>query len=81
MKITSRIKKLEKKLLGNQELWAIFTIGYYADPHERDLAEKRLLSEYLSHGNPRPSHCVFTNDMPGPSKQLQEEKFLYVFSR
>jgi hypothetical protein len=81
MKITSRIKRLEKKLLGNQELWAVFTIGYYEDSHEKDLAEKCLLSEYLSKGNPRPSHCVFTNDMPGPTKQDQHEGFLYSFSR
>lgn len=81
MKITSRIKKLEKKLLGNQELWALFMIGYYEDCRERDVAENRLLSEYLSKGNSHPSHCVFTSDVPGSSRQPQEEKFLYTFSR
>ncbi len=28
MKINARLEKLEKKIIGDNELWAVFSIGY-----------------------------------------------------
>jgi hypothetical protein len=80
MQIKSRIKYLEKKLLGNQEYWAIFSIGYYSDSNEEQAAKQRLLNEYLDNGNPIPTHNVFCNEIPGSTMYKQEESFLSSFA-
>jgi hypothetical protein len=80
MRITSRIKRIEKKLYGNKEYWAVFTIGYYEDHSQREAAEKQLLDQYFASGNTRPTHCVFTNEIPAQVAN-QEEKFVYSFVR
>jgi hypothetical protein len=81
MNICSRIKKLETKLIGNQEHWAHFSIGYYENPCEMERTQQRLVREYTAKGNPCPTHCVFINEVPGPTKHPQEEKFLHAFTR
>ena len=80
MKLSPRIKRLERKLLGNQEIWAVFKIGYYEDPCKEELTKNRLKSDYLSQGNPQPTHFLFIKEMPGLTKNAQEEVFLYSFS-
>ena len=77
--IKSRIKALEKKLLGKGQIWAVFTIGHYADLNEEQAAKQRLLSDYLASGNAAPTHRLYCNEIPAPTDFKQEERFLYSF--
>lgn len=80
MKIVSRIKRLERKLLGNKELWAVFTVGCYEDPRDVEIAKQRLLDQYTAQGNPRPTHFLFIKEVPRATKRDKEAEFLYSFS-
>lgn len=78
MQFNSRLQRLEKKLIGDQQGWAVFSINFYEEEGEKRKAQERLLEDYLSAGKPRPTVCIFINEIPGSSKTL-EEKFQYCF--
>jgi hypothetical protein len=78
MKIHARLEKLEKKVIGDDELWAVFLIGYYECSKAKKKAEDRLVAEYLNKGNPSPTHRLFIRSIPSTSLTI-EEKFLYSF--
>lgn len=79
MRISDRIKKLEKKMEINKDIWAVFTIGYYEDEQKQKAAQGRLLASHLAEGYPRPNICLFVNEIPGETSAHQQEVFLYSF--
>lgn len=78
MRMKHRVKKLEKAH-QSKEKWAVFTISYYAESDEEELAKRRLLDEYLADGHSYPHRCLFINEVPTLSETMQEENFLYSF--
>jgi hypothetical protein len=79
MKAHNRLERMEKRMIGDDELWAVFSIGYYECPNTKKKAEDRLLTEYLSKGNPFPTHRLFLREVPSLSSKTFKEKFLYSF--
>ena len=79
MKIHARLEKLEKKIIGDDELWTVFSIGYYECPKAKKKAEDRLVKEYLNEGNPLPTHRLFIREIPSLVPKAAEERFLYSF--
>ena len=80
MKINARLERLEKKIIGDDELWAVFSIGYYECPKAKKKTEDRLLAEYLNKGNPPPTYRLFIREVPSSSPNIPKENFLYSFS-
>ncbi len=80
MRLSSRLKNLEKKMRVNENIWAVFTMGYYTDMKQDELAKQRLLNQHLLDGAPYPNYCLFLQEVPGVSKQPKDERFLYSFS-
>jgi hypothetical protein len=80
VKISSRLKRLERKFDLNESVWVIFNINYYENADERKMAYQRLICDYVSNGN-RSSGCyVFINEIPCPSAEVRnKESFLSSF--
>jgi len=76
MSLRSRIKKIEKTLNDSNQVWAYFKINYYMDKSEKELAQQRLINEYLAQGLPKPHYSIFINESPGCSKTIEKECFL-----
>ncbi len=74
----SRLLRLEKKLIEDQQIWAVFSINYYENEQDKSKAQERVLAKYLSAGKLRPTACVFINEVPYPS-EFSEEKYICVF--
>lgn len=79
MNTETRLKRLEKRIRPNQRPAVMFSIGYYDDPAERTKARNRLLEEYLRLGTPIPEMCIWLCEIPAPSSEVVEEKFLGTF--
>ncbi len=80
MYIETRVKKLEKIIMGNKALWAVFTIGNYPDAAEEEAARRQILDAHLADGNPHPTHCLYVNEVPSQVKVTLPEQFLYSFT-
>jgi hypothetical protein len=77
MKLDSRLKKVEQKAGSIQKLWAVFTMKDYPDPVERQMVKQRLLDEYLSQGNARPTDCMYFNEIVGAETMGNKNEYLY----
>lgn len=78
MRISSRIKKLERHFSDKQELWAVFTIDYCDDPIQKAISMQRLKDECIARENLHPTHCLFINEIPALYPN-QKNKFLHSF--
>lgn len=67
MHLHSRLKRLEKKFLDQQQHWAVFSINDYANEDEKAKAQAKLVEDYFSKEGRRPTICVFINEIPGNS--------------
>ncbi len=75
MDFHSRLKRLENKLVTEQEICAVFMTKYYESEDDKRKTRDRLLDEYLSAGEPKPSLSIFLTDFGGTYK----EGFVYSF--
>lgn len=83
MNIKMRLKSLEKKVLPLQsKTWALFSISYYDDLDKQKQVQQRLITTYVTEGNPSPHASIFINEIPGNGGRDLEEKCLcsYVTS-
>ena len=62
MSIKRRVEKLEKRFNKNGTLWAVFTIPYNESAANFEKAKTNLLKDYLSKGQPIPTHAVFVQN-------------------
>lgn len=62
MSIKRRVEKLEQRFNKNGTLWAVFTIQYNENADNFEKAKTTLLKNYLSKGQPMPTHVVFVQN-------------------
>lgn len=64
MRLSSRIRKLEKRLVDDIVHMAVFTIKPCQTEDEYELTTQRLVEEYIAQGYPLPTLRVFVNEVP-----------------
>ena len=80
MKVSARLKRLERGVDAVRNVWAVFSLNYYECIDKRECAQGHLINAYLSKGN-RPASCYFfINEIPCQTDVFCEEKFLYAFT-
>jgi len=75
MRLTYRLKKLERYIGQTHKKGAVFLIGEYPEQRQRLLIHERLKQDYLEAGNSAATLWIFLQDLaPG-----EKDRFLYDF--